>query len=345
MKHRVATAVLSLILLAVPFVATGPKASAQIECPPLPTEFGKVTATLTSQNEATYNVWSRIKATEANNDSYYLGLDAECAQNIGDSPLTTGEWTWVQHKDGDAANKATVFLTPGEHTLTLTGRENGLMVDSLLFIQDDCVPVDFGTNCTVGPGDTIQPNISIINPTEGSTVSGTVPVAVDATDNLGVTKVEYTQGGSLVGTSTTPPFNIDWDTSGLENILYVLTAKAYDAAGNAGSASVNVNVYNAPPPPPADTSSPQVAISKPRNGANVALGNVAIKASATDNVGVQALTIKINGEVKSTVNASAISYTWDTRPYRGQTVTISVEATDAANNIGSTTISVKVKNR
>jgi hypothetical protein len=62
---------------------------------------------------------------------------------------------------------------------------------------------------------------------------------------VGVSKVEFYAGGSLIGTDTTSPYSVSWNTAGVANGGYSLTTKAYDAAGNVGTSSaVSITVSN-----------------------------------------------------------------------------------------------------
>jgi hypothetical protein len=96
-----------------------------------------------------------------------------------------------------------------------------------------------------GGGDTTAPTVSITAPAGGSTVSGTVTVTASASDNVGVTKVEFYMDGALRTTDTTSPYSWSWDTTAFANSSHSLVAKAYDAAGNVGTSStVTVTVNN-----------------------------------------------------------------------------------------------------
>lgn len=96
-----------------------------------------------------------------------------------------------------------------------------------------------------GTSDTQAPTVSITAPTAGATVSGTVTVNASATDNIGVTKVEFYVDGALKSTDTTSPYSWSWDSTTAANGTHSLTAKAYDAASNVGtSAAVSVSVNN-----------------------------------------------------------------------------------------------------
>jgi len=99
-----------------------------------------------------------------------------------------------------------------------------------------------------GGGDTILPVTSITSPLAGATVSGTTSVTASASDNVGVTKVEFYLDGVLKSTDTTSPYSWSWDTTTATNGSHTLTTKAYDAALNVGtSAAVGVTVSNGVP--------------------------------------------------------------------------------------------------
>jgi hypothetical protein len=92
--------------------------------------------------------------------------------------------------------------------------------------------------------DTTPPQVSITSPQNGQTVSGTITIQASATDNVGVTKVEFYIDGNKVGEDTVSPYEYIWDTTQYANGNHTITAKAYDNAGNMGSASIIVNVQN-----------------------------------------------------------------------------------------------------
>jgi hypothetical protein len=96
-------------------------------------------------------------------------------------------------------------------------------------------------NYVVTTPDGTPPQVAIVSPANGSTVSGNVTVSASASDNFGVAKVEFFVNGALIGTDTSAPYSITWNTRKL-NGTYTLTARAVDAAGNAASASSTVTV-------------------------------------------------------------------------------------------------------
>ena len=75
--------------------------------------------------------------------------------------------------------------------------------------------------------------------------TGTITLSATATDNVGVTKVEFYIDGALVGTDTTSPYSVTYNSALLVNGSHGLVAKAYDAAGNVGtSTTVTFSVSN-----------------------------------------------------------------------------------------------------
>ena len=193
----------------------------------------------------------------------------------------------------------------------------------------------------VVPADTTAPTASLAAPLGGSTVSGIVPVTVNASDNVGVARVDLLVNGTVVATDTSAPFGFSWDSTGVANGKASLSAVAYDAAGNAGSASaVSVNVSNVTTSVAKDTTPPVVAINNPVGG--TVSGNVSISVSATDNAGASGIkmTLAIDGVTKATGNGGSLGYSWNTKKAASGAHTITVTARDAAGNTTTTSVSV-----
>jgi len=182
-------------------------------------------------------------------------------------------------------------------------------------------------------GDTTPPAASIGAPIAGSIVSGLVAVNVNASDNVGVTKVELRVNGTLVATDTGSPYAFSWDSTKVANGTVNLQAVAYDAAGNAGSSATTTVTVSNGTPTPMDTTPPIVAIVSPSNGGTVS-GTVTVSANATDNIGVTKVEFWINNKLTTTVTSSPYSFNWNTRKLSG-TQTIVAKAFDAAGNSAS----------
>lgn len=99
------------------------------------------------------------------------------------------------------------------------------------------------------PADTAKPLVSITTPINNAVVSGVITAGANASDNIGVTKVEfYVDNAAATGaprvTDTAAPYNYSIDTRTLPKGIHTITAKAYDAAGNSNVSTVTINVNN-----------------------------------------------------------------------------------------------------
>ena len=184
-----------------------------------------------------------------------------------------------------------------------------------------------------GGGDTQNPSVSITSPSKNSTVKGLVNIAVSASDNTGVTKVELFAGSTQVGTADTiPPYNFTWDSTQKADGSVTLTAYAYDAADNQGnSGSHPVNVDNVADPGPTDTTPPTVSFEGGLSGSTVS-GTVQIVVNASDDQQLALITLFIDGNLVSSTNASPLSYSWNTKKVSTGSHTIKAVAQDASGN-------------
>jgi hypothetical protein len=92
--------------------------------------------------------------------------------------------------------------------------------------------------------DDVPPSVRITTPTFADTVSGTVDVETSATDDVGVTMIEYRVDGALVAGFSPPRYSFAWDSTTVPSGGHTLSATAYDAAGNAATFSVAVFASN-----------------------------------------------------------------------------------------------------
>jgi hypothetical protein len=98
------------------------------------------------------------------------------------------------------------------------------------------------------PADSDAPAVSVTSPAGEGNVEGRIAIAAIASDNLGVTHVDFYADGVLIARSAGPPYVVSWDTAAVPNGRVGLEARAYDAAGNVTqSSAVTVTVANAPP--------------------------------------------------------------------------------------------------
>jgi hypothetical protein len=190
----------------------------------------------------------------------------------------------------------------------------------------------------VSVSELVSPTVSISNPTNNASASGTVSVTANASDNVGVTKVEFYVNGTLQATDTLTPYLYSWNTASLTAGSYTLLAKAYDAAGNVGqSSNVAVTVVK-------DTTAPTVSVTAPANNATVS-GTTTITVSASDTSGISKVEFYEDGALLSASNVAPYSYSWNTASVTNSTHSLYAKAYDAAGNVGQTSnVTVTVNN-
>jgi len=187
-----------------------------------------------------------------------------------------------------------------------------------------------GNVSTTVVNDTIAPAVSLTAPVNNATVSGTVTITANASDNVGVVKVEFYQDGALLSAGNVTPYSYTWNTSTVANGSHTLSTKAYDATGNVGqSANVTVTVNNSV----SDTTAPTVSLAAPANNATV-VGIVAVSINASDNVGVSKVEFYVNGALQATDTVAPYSFSWNTTALANASYALSAKAYDAAGNVG-----------
>ncbi|MDQ3908415.1 MAG: Ig-like domain-containing protein, partial [Acidobacteriota bacterium] len=177
--------------------------------------------------------------------------------------------------------------------------------------------------------DVTPPTVSLTAPAAGSTLAGTVTVSANASDDKGVARVEFYKGATLIGTDTTAPYSVQWNTSAEAPGAYTLTARAYDTGGNSTtSAGVNVTVK--------DSVAPTVSITSPANNSTVAKKTtVTISATASDNVGVTKVEFYVGGVLTCTDTTAPFTCAWPVPATPGKVYTLTAKGYDAAGNAGA----------
>ena len=93
-------------------------------------------------------------------------------------------------------------------------------------------------------GDTTPPQISITQPQDGSRVNRnrTITISASGSDNIAVSKVEFSVNGTITCSDATSPYTCSWRVPNTKNVTYALSAKAYDVANNSAQANISVIV-------------------------------------------------------------------------------------------------------
>lgn len=110
------------------------------------------------------------------------------------------------------------------------------------------------------------------------------------------------------------------------------------------NAAAAVNAAVAATTTASDTQAPSVAITAPTGGASVS-GVVAVNVSASDNVGVTRVELRVNGNTVATDTSSPFAFSWDSRTVANGSASLVAYAFDAAGNSkASSAVSVGVSN-
>jgi hypothetical protein len=139
------------------------------------------------------------------------------------------------------ANPITYNLSAGTHTWQIIGfDENGNRGQSE-------VRTVVATSGGGGNTDNTRPTVAVTQPGNNATLSGGgVTISASASDNVGVSGVQFRVNGANVGPEKTAvPYSISWNSASVSDGVKQITAVARDAAGNrATSAVVSVTVNN-----------------------------------------------------------------------------------------------------
>jgi VWFA-related protein len=148
-------------------------------------------------------------------DHVEYALDGAPLQTVTDAPYV---FSWD-----------TSTVPPGQHTLTVKARLGDQEAEQSLPL-------------TVVPA--IQLSIKL---PAGQDVSGWVKLQVELDAPSPVAGVEWAIDGKPIGTAVQPPFEIEWDSTGLPAGEHIVTVQAKDERGNVGQASQTVRVLPAVP--------------------------------------------------------------------------------------------------
>lgn len=145
--------------------------------------------------------------------------------------------------------------TPRVETYTITGMGHGTPVDpgtgetqcgtaaSYILDVNICSSYYIARFWGLDDLDGTAPTVSITAPSNGAGVSGSVTISANASDDIGVDRVEFLLDGTLLGSDTSAPYAYTWNSAAASNGAHTLLARAFDLAGNVGtSAQVGVTV-------------------------------------------------------------------------------------------------------
>jgi hypothetical protein len=93
--------------------------------------------------------------------------------------------------------------------------------------------------------DRIAPTAHLTSPAAGGTVSGAITLAATAQDNVAVDHVTFRVDGTAVGSDSTAPYSLPYDTTRVVNGNHAFSVRAADTSGNVSADSqVTATVAN-----------------------------------------------------------------------------------------------------
>ncbi len=181
--------------------------------------------------------------------------------------------------------------------------------------------------------DTTAPAVSVAP--LAAVVGGVITITASATDDVGVTGVQFLIDGTAWGAEdTVAPWAVEVNTDLLSSGSHTVTARARDAAGNSTtSAGVSFIV---------DNGVPAVTITSPAAGATLN-GTFTASATVTDRNAIAGVQFLIDNQPQSGEDTAApYSVTVDASTLAAGTHTLSAVARDAAGNRGTASVTFTV---
>jgi len=223
--------------------------------------------------------------------------------------------------------------SPYTYTDTLAIADKGTVSYRAVAVDAAGNSAEASKSVTVGV-DTTAPSLTLAASAATVTTAQTVTFTATASDNVGVTKVEFYDNGTLISTDTTAPYEASSAYTAASNGTHTIVAKAYDAMGNVKETTTTVTVN-------IDVTAPTVSVSASTSTV-IAAQTVTFTAAASDNVGVTKVEFYDNGTLIGTDTAAPFEASKAYAFADNGTHTITVKAYDAMGNMKDATTTVTV---
>src|SRR3989339_1810844 len=184
-----------------------------------------------------------------------------------------------------------------------------------------------------------SPTVAITAPANNATLSGSVTITATASDDNGVSRVNFYIDNILKSTDTASPYTYSLDTTGYANGVHTIKAVATDTIAQTANAQISVTVNNVAPV----DNPPTINITAPVNNSIVS-GIVTISGTASDDNGVSSVMFYVDNILKSTDTTVPFVYTIDTTQYSNGTHIIKVIATDTIGQTANAQITISIDN-
>ncbi len=199
-------------------------------------------------------------------------------------------------------------------TLTLTASATATLGSGPLTITGSPLAKTTTLSLTVqAPLDTTPPTVSLSPSPAGPTYTSaqTITLTAAASDNIGVTKVEFYDGTVLKATRTISPYLYDWSVTATDNGIHTWTAQAFDLATNhatSNTIAMTVAIDGQPPSAPAGLIVTPVDSTTLQTAWNPSTDNVGVMGYRLDVSTVSTFTVFVSGYNNQDVgNVTSIS--------------------------------------
>ncbi|MDD1770447.1 MAG: ABC transporter substrate-binding protein [Methanomassiliicoccales archaeon] len=177
-------------------------------------------------------------------------------------------------------------------------------------------------------------SLSIIHPTDGSTISGTVHVAANITSKSQVEYASLSLDGQLVGNLTVAPYNWTLETVDVQEGQHILNLSAANGAGTKGNTQITVTINNG---------GTTVGILSPTNSSHVN-GTTAVTAQVVSPRNIRYVSFSLDGVEMANLTSSPYSLQWNTSAEANGDHALAVRAVDILNMTGTAAVGVVVDN-
>jgi regulation of enolase protein 1 (concanavalin A-like superfamily)/SH3-like domain-containing protein len=247
-----------------------PNADAAKIAPALSNPASYFEATFTAEGGRPYHVWVRMRADGnlASNDSVHVQFNdsvtsssspiaqigtnssLEIVLQDGSNGSAPHGWGWTENGWGSLGVHV-YFATTGTHTIRVQQREDGAIIDQIVIspdtfltsppgwrLDDITILQASGTSPPSSPNN-LPPTVMLTAPTNGATFTApaTITLTATASDPEGrLTKVDFYNGATLLGSDTTAPYSYSWGNVAAGS--YSVRAIAVDGSGASATSAI-----------------------------------------------------------------------------------------------------------
>jgi hypothetical protein len=293
-------------------------------------------APLNPESESTHPQLYKILKTDTN-EYYYLSYRRPTGDFDGNlSSIYANRLNITKYKG--SGSSSTLFLNGlgvGE-PYDLSSPEVSIKVLSL---TDAYIEFSLSGEITT-PTDNIAPTISLLKPLNNSRypVNAGVVAEANASDNVGVVRVDFYVADTIKCSDTTAPYSCLFSMP--ESSSLKIQARAVDAAGNFKDSDMIFISNNSTG---GDTVAPTVNLTSPDNGSRFdPASTVVMQASALDNIGVIKVEFFVDGSLKC--SDTTAPYSCNIKMPEGSDIKLTAKAHDAAGNVKESVV-VTISNK